>query len=75
MHFLTDDLATGGHVLDFEMIEGALEADTVHEWLNVYLPTGSGFGAVDLTKDRATDLQAVEKQPGTSNKPQTDKGK
>jgi acetolactate decarboxylase len=75
LHFLTDDLAAGGHVLEFEMTKGILEADTVHEWLNVYLPSGSGFGAVDLTKDRATDLQAVEKQPGTSNKPQTNKGK
>jgi acetolactate decarboxylase len=78
LHFLTDDLTAGGHVLEFEMTEGILEADTVHEWLNIYLPAGSGaFTAVDLTQDRSADLQAVEKQtqPGLSNKPEIDKGK
>ena len=75
MHFLADDLASGGHLLDFEMTGGILEADTVHEWLSIYLPTGSeAFGAVDLTKDRTTDLQAAEKS-GMSNKSETGEGK
>lgn len=65
MHFLADDLSCGGHVLAFTMTRGALEADTVHEWLNIYLPTASAsFGAADLAKDRAADLQAVEQQKG-----------
>ena len=75
MHFLTDDLAAGGHVLEFEMTGGTLEADTVHEWLNVYLMSESwAFGAADLTRDRSADLQAVEKQPGVSNQREEDKG-
>ena len=64
MHFLAADHSGGGHVLDFEMAGGTLEADTVHEWLNVYLPTESAsFGAADLSKDRNAELQAVEKNP------------
>jgi len=43
------------------MTQGVLEADTVHGWLNIYLPGSESFGEVDLTKDRASDLQAVEK--------------
>jgi len=62
LHFLTDDLAAGGHVLEFEMTGGTLEADTIHEWMNVYLPAESeSFASADLAKDRAADLQAVEK--------------
>ena len=74
MHFLTDDLSGGGHLLDFEMTGGTLEADTVHEWLNIYLPGSESFGAVDLTKDRTTDLKAAEKS-GMSNKSETGDGK
>jgi len=33
----------------------------VHEWMNIYLPGSESFGAADLTKDRTSDLQAVEK--------------
>ena len=61
MHFLADDLSGGGHLLDFEMTGGILVADTVHEWLNIYLPGSESFGVADLTKDRTSDLQAVEK--------------
>lgn len=63
MHFLADDLSSGGHVLEFEMTSGTLEADTVNEWLHLYLPGDSAtFGTTDLTKDRSADLQAVEKE-------------
>ncbi len=61
MHFLADDLSGGGHLLDFEMTGGILEADTVHDWLNIYLPGSESFGSVDLMKDRSSELKAVEK--------------
>jgi alpha-acetolactate decarboxylase len=62
MHFLADDLSGGGHVLEFELAQGLLEADTVHEWLNIYLPSESAsFGAADLTQDRSKELEGVEK--------------
>lgn len=64
MHFLADDLSGGGHVLDFEATDGALTADTVHEWLSIHLPTGStSFYDADLTRDRTTDLKTVEGNP------------
>jgi len=63
LHFLADDLSGGGHVLEFELNDGILEVDAVHEWLNIYLPIDSqSFGAVDLTQDRAKELNSVEKE-------------
>ncbi|MFH1037809.1 MAG: acetolactate decarboxylase [PVC group bacterium] len=62
LHFLADDLSGGGHVLDFELTEGVLEADTIHEWLRICLPAGnSSFDRADLARDRAGELQKVEK--------------
>jgi acetolactate decarboxylase len=62
MHFLADDHSSGGHVLACDMTRGVLEADTVNEWLHLYLPPGStSFGAADLTRDRAAEPQSVEK--------------
>lgn len=63
VHFLTDDHAAGGHVLEFEMASGTLGLDTVHEWLHLYLPAdSSAFGATDLAKDRGADLESAEKE-------------
>jgi acetolactate decarboxylase len=62
LHFLADDRSSGGHVLDFEMSKGVLEIDSIHDWLHLYLPQESdAFGQADLTVDRGTELQAVEK--------------
>jgi len=62
VHFIADDHSGGGHVLDFEMTQGTLEADTVQQWLTVYLPTGSdSFEAADLTRDHTVELEKVEK--------------
>ena len=61
MHFLADDLSSGGHVLAFELTRGTLALDTVHDWLHVYLPEGSdAFATTDLSQDRSRELQAVE---------------
>ncbi|HRZ86415.1 MAG TPA: acetolactate decarboxylase [bacterium] len=64
MHFLADDLSGGGHLLEFEMTRGTLEADTVHEWLHVYLPQSAAFGSADLAKDRSADVHAAENDAG-----------
>lgn len=62
MHFLADDLSGGGHVLDFELAAGELEADTVHNWLKIYLPADSeAFAEADLSRDRSGELEKVEK--------------
>ena len=66
MHFLTEDLAAGGHVLDFELRDGTLEMDALHDWLHIYFPTeNDAFGAADLTQDRTEELDAVENNPQT----------
>lgn len=63
LHFLADDRQSGGHVLGFDMTRGTLQADTVHEWLHLFLPTDSAaFGGADLAQDRTADLKAVEKE-------------
>lgn len=64
LHFLSDDRQSGGHVLGFDMMSGGtLQADTVHEWLHLFLPADSAaFGGADLAQDRTADLQAVEKE-------------
>ncbi len=62
MHFLADDLGSGGHVLSFDLAEGTLELDTVHDWLHVVLPGGSdAFATADLSRDRTQELESVEK--------------
>ena len=64
MHFLTEDRTAGGHVLDFELRDGTLEMDDLHDWLHIYLPTeNDAFGAADLTQDRTEELDAVENNP------------
>ncbi|MFA5928875.1 MAG: acetolactate decarboxylase [Candidatus Margulisiibacteriota bacterium] len=61
LHFLADDLGSGGHVLDLTITRGVLEADTVHDWLNLYLPGDSkSFGTADLKTDRSKELKIVE---------------
>ncbi len=63
MHFLADDLSGGGHVLAFELAEGVLEADTVHDALLILLPAKSaGFASADLSLDRAEELERIEKE-------------
>ena len=60
-HFITEDFIGGGHVLEFEIIQGTLELDTVHESLNIYLPAENAFfDATDFTKDRTKDLHIAE---------------
>jgi len=62
MHFLAEDLSGGGHVLDLVLREGVLEADTVHDWLSIYLPIQNpAFAGADLSVDRSRETQAVEK--------------
>jgi acetolactate decarboxylase len=70
IHFLTDDHTGGGHVLAFEMTDGVLNVDTIHDWMHIYFPLESdAFGTADLAQDRSQELQDVETnpQPATSH--------
>ena len=62
LHFISDDLKTGGHILDFVLKEGLVEIDVCNQFLMVLPEDDSALGQIDLTKDRATELEKVEKE-------------
>lgn len=68
IHFISHDVSSGGHVLDFEISQGEVWIDSLNDWLHVYLPPqGARFDDVDLNQDRTNDVKAVEKErkPGS----------
>jgi acetolactate decarboxylase len=66
VHFLADDLSSGGHVLELTVEGGTLQIDSSHEFLDIRLPPpGSPFDGVDLAVDRSRELQQVEKSRGS----------
>lgn len=72
LHFLADDLSCGGHVLDLELTQGALQTETLRGSLTICLPKDSAyFDAADLAKDRSAELQAAEAatRPAATTKP------
>jgi acetolactate decarboxylase len=61
LHFLANDLKTGGHTLDFVITGGEVEIDTCDRFV-MLLPTGdASFNNADLKKDRGAELEKVEK--------------
>ena len=61
LHFLSDDKTRGGHVLSFELVQGVAEVDLSNRF-HLVLPVDSNhFNAIDLSKDRAGELDRVEK--------------
>jgi acetolactate decarboxylase len=60
LHFLSSDLSSGGHVLDFEITEAKVEIDPLERFYLI-LPTGlANHQNLDFSKDRSADLQQVE---------------
>jgi acetolactate decarboxylase len=60
LHFISDDLKQGGHVLGFELTHGNAFTDVCNKF-NLLLPEGqSDFHQLDLSKDRSKELQQVE---------------
>lgn len=61
LHFLADDLKSGGHILDFKMEEGAAEIDVCNRF-SMILPEKEGdFSRMDLSTDRSKELDKAEK--------------
>ncbi len=60
LHFISDDKTKGGHILDFTTIGGNLQLDTCNRFYMV-LPEQEQFAVLDLSKDRSTELEKVEK--------------
>ncbi|TLD70996.1 acetolactate decarboxylase [Phragmitibacter flavus] len=61
LHFIDDAQTTGGHILGFEMLEGQAQIDTLHQFTMRLPKNTSAFANTDLSKDRSTELRAVEK--------------
>ena len=67
LHFITDDQRAGGHVLDFAMKQGHVELDVCNRFV-MLLPHGNG-APLDLSKDRAAELEQVEKEGRRTTQP------
>jgi len=61
LHFISDDHTQGGHILGFEMTNGAGAIDVCDRLLLILPGDDALFGAADLSVDRAKELEAVEK--------------
>ncbi len=59
LHFIDTDRKTGGHILGFTMLSGTVSVDEQNRLLLI-LPK-EGLKDLDLTKDRAEELEKVEK--------------
>jgi acetolactate decarboxylase len=60
LHFLAADGKRGGHVLDFTLAKGVVKTEQYGAFM-LRLPTNGDFLELDLTPDKAEDLQKVEK--------------
>ncbi len=60
LHFISGDRSFGGHVLEFVMERGTIELDYCPR-LALILPETSDFGKVNLSLDRAAELEKAEK--------------
>ena len=62
LHFLSDDRKQGGHVLSFELADGTLSLANYDRFLMLLPGENSSFGQLDLGRDRAAELEKVERQ-------------
>ena len=59
LHFLSDDLSSGGHILDFTIKSGKAELDLCNRFYLV-VPDGDALKGLDLSTDRGAELMEVE---------------
>ena len=61
LHFISDDLKSGGHLLEFMLEQGIAEIDICNRFLLI-LPEGeSDFSRIDLSRDRSKELDKAER--------------
>ncbi|MFZ5807422.1 MAG: acetolactate decarboxylase [Verrucomicrobiota bacterium] len=60
LHFLSDDRASGGHILDFEIEEGAVQIDEIRQFSMILPSQGEEFSKVNLEKERSDELRKIE---------------
>jgi len=59
LHFISDELDFGGHVLEFELDNGLLELDQINNF-KLFLPSDGDFLETNLNEDLSGDLEQVE---------------
>lgn len=60
LHFISEDLEQGGHILDFELTKGTADIDLCNKFLLI-LPEDDRFGTVNLGVDRSEELERAER--------------
>jgi len=60
LHFISDDLHTGGHILDLEIPANATAEYDITPEFEMHLPTSGAFMGVDLSQDLSQELARVE---------------
>lgn len=61
LHFISDDLKCGGHILDFELSSGTAEVNICDKFFMLLPKEEKMFSSTDLSKDRGAELMKVEK--------------
>ena len=61
LHFISDDHATGGHILDFTVPAGTTVEYDITPGFTMGLPTTGDFTGIDLSQDLSADLAKIEK--------------
>ncbi|MCQ1539204.1 acetolactate decarboxylase [Methanocalculus taiwanensis] len=62
LHFISDDLSVGGHIVDFSLDSATVSLDETLTFM-MRLPSEGGFIDADLTRDLSDELAFVER-PG-----------
>jgi len=61
LHFISQDLNQGGHVISFELVNGRGEMDVCRTFYLILPENQDAFRCVDLSKNRSKELERVEK--------------
>lgn len=61
LHFLTDSMDAGGHVLEFTVQDAIARLDFTGDFLMILPDEGSDFYRIDLTPDKQDELEEAEK--------------
>lgn len=59
LHFLSDDKANGGHVLNFTDFKVSRQVDEIREF-NMILPSDDTFAKMNFTEDMTNKISSVE---------------
>lgn len=61
LHFVSDDLKQGGHILEFTADQGEISVDLYNKFYLILPEKSQAFEQTDLKIDRGAELQKVEK--------------